>query len=142
MVVGTNGARFRIEILSCSKRMHFLKSKLLLLLHRFIFLNVCWHLIRDVIVVFTVLLNSLTCQGRELKSAVTKHTDKEIIAEHKKKEREAAKKGKRPYYLKKCNSPCCSPSYFYLFHQLIMFSFSFLISRHSLFFPIIYLFLL
>ncbi|XP_022849719.1 ribosomal RNA processing protein 36 homolog isoform X1 [Olea europaea var. sylvestris] len=39
--------------------------------------------------------------GRELKSAVTKHTNKEIIAEHKKKEREAAKKGKRPYYLKK-----------------------------------------
>lgn len=113
MVVGTNGAKFRFEILSCSKRMHFFKSKPLLL-HRFIFLNVCSHLIRDVIVVFTVLLNSLAYQGRELKSAVTKHTDQEIIAEHKKKEREAAKKGKRPYYLKKCNSPCCFPPYIYL----------------------------
>ncbi|KAI3453657.1 hypothetical protein Pfo_010320 [Paulownia fortunei] len=38
---------------------------------------------------------------RELKSAATKHTEKDILAEHKKKEREAAKKGKQPYYLKK-----------------------------------------
>ena len=28
-----------------------------------------------------------------------------ILTEHKKKEREAAKEGKRPYYLKKCMSP-------------------------------------
>ncbi|KAK6130106.1 hypothetical protein DH2020_036156 [Rehmannia glutinosa] len=38
---------------------------------------------------------------KELKSAVTKRTEKDILAEHKKKEREAAKKGKQPYYLKK-----------------------------------------
>ncbi|CAA0831526.1 Unknown protein [Striga hermonthica] len=38
---------------------------------------------------------------KELKSAVTKRTEKNILAEHKKKEREAAKKGKQPYYLKK-----------------------------------------
>ncbi|KAH6809717.1 rRNA biogenesis RRP36-like protein [Perilla frutescens var. frutescens] len=38
---------------------------------------------------------------KELKSAATKRTEKDILAEHKKKEREAAKKGKQPYYLKK-----------------------------------------
>ncbi|KAL6499683.1 hypothetical protein OROGR_027593 [Orobanche gracilis] len=38
---------------------------------------------------------------KELKSAVTKRTEKDIMVEHKKKEREAAKKGKQPYYLKK-----------------------------------------
>lgn len=38
---------------------------------------------------------------RDLKSATTKRTEKDILAEHKKKEREAAEKGKRPYYLKK-----------------------------------------
>ncbi|KAL3645634.1 hypothetical protein CASFOL_010814 [Castilleja foliolosa] len=38
---------------------------------------------------------------KEIKSAVPKRTEKNILAEHKKKEREAAKKGKQPYYLKK-----------------------------------------
>lgn len=38
---------------------------------------------------------------KQLKSAVTKCNDKEILAEHKKREKEAAKQGKRPYYLKK-----------------------------------------
>ncbi|KAL8498349.1 hypothetical protein ACS0TY_021609 [Phlomoides rotata] len=38
---------------------------------------------------------------KELKSAAPNHTEKNILAEHKKKEREAAKKGKQPYYLKK-----------------------------------------
>ncbi|GFP85176.1 ribosomal rna processing protein 36 homolog [Phtheirospermum japonicum] len=38
---------------------------------------------------------------KEIKSAVIKRTEKDILAEHKKKEREAAKKGKQPYYLKK-----------------------------------------
>ncbi|XP_060172327.1 uncharacterized protein LOC132603327 [Lycium barbarum] len=37
---------------------------------------------------------------KQLKSAGTKHTEKEILQEHKKKEREAAKQGKQPYYLK------------------------------------------
>ncbi|KAK9716509.1 hypothetical protein RND81_06G238100 [Saponaria officinalis] len=35
------------------------------------------------------------------KSESTKRTDAQILAEHKKKEREAAKQGKRPFYLKK-----------------------------------------
>lgn len=39
--------------------------------------------------------------NKELKSASTKRTEKDILAEHKKKERAAAKKGKQPYYLKK-----------------------------------------
>lgn len=38
---------------------------------------------------------------KQLKSVSTKRSDKKILAEHKKKEREAAKQGKQPYYLKK-----------------------------------------
>ncbi|KAL8263800.1 hypothetical protein R6Q59_021930 [Mikania micrantha] len=38
---------------------------------------------------------------KQLKSASTKHSGKEILVKHKKKEREAAKQGKQPYYLKK-----------------------------------------
>ncbi|XP_076928050.1 uncharacterized protein LOC143591860 [Bidens hawaiensis] len=38
---------------------------------------------------------------KQLKLASTKRTDKDILVKHKKKEREAAKQGKQPYYLKK-----------------------------------------
>lgn len=38
---------------------------------------------------------------KQLKSAGMKHTGRDILAEHKKKEREAVKQGKQPYYLKK-----------------------------------------
>ncbi|CAI9093970.1 OLC1v1029594C1 [Oldenlandia corymbosa var. corymbosa] len=38
---------------------------------------------------------------KQLKSAAPKLTEKEILAEHKKKEKEAVKQGKRPYFLKK-----------------------------------------
>ncbi|CAI9771764.1 unnamed protein product [Fraxinus pennsylvanica] len=51
--------------------------------------------------VINELKNRIAQMDRESKSRGTKRTDKEIISEHKKKEREAAKKGKRPYYLKK-----------------------------------------
>ncbi|KAL0304620.1 UNVERIFIED_CONTAM: Ribosomal RNA processing protein 36 [Sesamum angustifolium] len=47
------------------------------------------------------LKDRMTRVDKELKSAATKRTEKDILAEHKKKEREAAKKGKQPYYLKK-----------------------------------------
>ncbi|KAA8522346.1 hypothetical protein F0562_013293 [Nyssa sinensis] len=47
------------------------------------------------------LKNRIAGIDKQLKSASTKRTDNEILAEHKKKEREAAKKGKQPYYLKK-----------------------------------------
>ncbi|OMP04763.1 Ribosomal protein S7e [Corchorus olitorius] len=40
-------------------------------------------------------------EDKQLKYESAKHTDAEILAEHKKKEREAAKQGKRPFYLKK-----------------------------------------
>lgn len=40
-------------------------------------------------------------EDKQLKRAASRRTDKEILAEHKKKEREAAKHGKKPYYLKK-----------------------------------------
>jgi len=42
-------------------------------------------------------------QEKQMKSDSTKNIDKEILAKHKKKEREAAKQGKRPFYIKKCN---------------------------------------
>lgn len=42
-------------------------------------------------------------QDKQLRFESTKSTDAAILAEHKKKEREAAKHGKRPFYLKKCN---------------------------------------
>jgi len=45
-------------------------------------------------------------QDKQMKSDSTKNIDTEILANHKKKEREATKQGKRPFYLKKCN-PCC-----------------------------------
>ncbi|XP_020209819.1 ribosomal RNA processing protein 36 homolog [Cajanus cajan] len=38
---------------------------------------------------------------KQLKSGSAKHIDAGILAKHKKKEREAAKQGKRPFYLKK-----------------------------------------
>ncbi|KAH1068282.1 hypothetical protein AAZX31_03G019200 [Glycine max] len=38
---------------------------------------------------------------KQVKSDSAKHIDAEILAKHKKKEREAAKQGKRPFYLKK-----------------------------------------
>ncbi|GAB2293318.1 hypothetical protein Dimus_027520 [Dionaea muscipula] len=38
---------------------------------------------------------------KQLKSDAAKHTEVQILAEHKKREREAAKQGKRPFYLKK-----------------------------------------
>ncbi|CAA6673628.1 unnamed protein product [Spirodela intermedia] len=38
---------------------------------------------------------------KQLKSGPPKNLDAEILSEHKKKEREAAKQGKRPFYLKK-----------------------------------------
>ncbi|KAL1546972.1 ribosomal RNA processing protein 36 [Salvia divinorum] len=47
------------------------------------------------------LKEQLTRIDKELKSVAAKRTEKDILAEHKKKERDAAKKGKQPYYLKK-----------------------------------------
>ena len=41
-------------------------------------------------------------QDKQLKSHPPKNVESEILREHIKKEREAAKAGKRPYYLKKC----------------------------------------
>lgn len=46
----------------------------------------------------------ISFQDKQLKSGSAKNIDAEILAKHKKKEREAAKHGKRPYYIKKCNS--------------------------------------
>ncbi|KAK3005492.1 hypothetical protein RJ639_016051 [Escallonia herrerae] len=45
--------------------------------------------------------NRISLIDKQLKSASRKHTDVEILAKHKKKERDAALQGKQPYYLKK-----------------------------------------
>jgi len=45
-------------------------------------------------------------QDKQMKSDSMKNIDTEILAKHKKKEREAAKQGKSPFYLKKCNGSC------------------------------------
>ncbi|KAK1294918.1 hypothetical protein QJS10_CPA16g01757 [Acorus calamus] len=47
------------------------------------------------------ILTVVSYQDKQLKSESGKSRDAEILAEHKKKEREAAKHGKRPFYLKK-----------------------------------------
>ncbi|XAR72430.1 hypothetical protein NMG60_11019059 [Bertholletia excelsa] len=47
------------------------------------------------------LKNHISWIDKQLKSASAKQLEKEILAEHKIKEKEAAKLGKRPFYLKK-----------------------------------------
>ncbi|XP_022719956.1 ribosomal RNA processing protein 36 homolog [Durio zibethinus] len=51
--------------------------------------------------VISELRNHISWIDKQLKFESAKNTDAEILAEHKKKEREAAKQGKRPFYLKK-----------------------------------------
>ncbi|THG21017.1 hypothetical protein TEA_026631 [Camellia sinensis var. sinensis] len=46
------------------------------------------------------LKNRISWIDKQIKSTATKRTDKDILSEHKKKEREATKQGKRPFYLK------------------------------------------
>ncbi|XWS61829.1 hypothetical protein CRYUN_Cryun07bG0158800 [Craigia yunnanensis] len=50
--------------------------------------------------VISELKNHISWIDKQLKFESAKHTDAGILAEHKKKEREAAKQGKRPFYLK------------------------------------------
>lgn len=51
--------------------------------------------------VITELKSHLSWIDKQLKSESSKRTEDAILAEHKKKEREAAKKGKQPFYLSK-----------------------------------------
>ena len=46
-------------------------------------------------------MDHLSFQDKQLKSESVQHTDAAILAEHKKKQGEAAKKGKQPFYLSK-----------------------------------------
>jgi len=55
--------------------------------------------------------NGNNLQDKQLKSHSQKNVESEILREHIKKEREAAKAGKRPYYLKKCLFINPSPSF-------------------------------
>lgn len=60
-------------------------------------------------------------QDKQLKSHPQKNVESEILREHIKKEREAAKAGKRPYYLKKCEflnpMPPSIPHYLSIFES-------------------------
>nr|GMD57157.1 ribosomal RNA processing protein 36 homolog [Ipomoea batatas] len=51
--------------------------------------------------VINELKNRIAWIDKQLKSASTRNTEKVILSEHKKIQREAAKQGKQPYYLKK-----------------------------------------
>lgn len=44
----------------------------------------------------------MSFQDKQLKSDSAKRTEAEILAAHKKREREAAKQGKQPFFIKKC----------------------------------------
>lgn len=44
----------------------------------------------------------MSFQDKQLKSDSAKRTEATILAAHKKKEREAAKQGKQPFFIKKC----------------------------------------
>ena len=55
----------------------------------------------DFLIIFTCFF-----QDKQMKSDSRKNIDTQILAKHKKKEREAAKEGKRPFYIKKCNPSC------------------------------------
>lgn len=44
----------------------------------------------------------MSFQDKQLKSESAKRTEAAILAAHKKKEREAAKQGKQPFFIKKC----------------------------------------
>jgi ribosomal RNA-processing protein 36 len=51
----------------------------------------------------TIQFSSLVSfQDKQLKSESAKRTEAAILAAHKKKEREAAKQGKQPFFIKKC----------------------------------------
>ena len=56
-------------------------------------------------------------QDKQLKSDSSKRTEAEILAEHKKKEREKAKQGKQPFFIKKCIAPSISLSLSHSFGQ-------------------------
>lgn len=63
----------------------------------------------------------MSFQDKQLKSDSSKNVETNILAKHKKKEREAAKQGKRPFYLKKCNFSLLSTIlclFFSIFHML------------------------
>lgn len=52
----------------------------------------------------------MSFQDKQLKSDSAKRTEAAILAAHKKKEREAAKQGKQPFFIKKCIVLSLSPS--------------------------------
>lgn len=71
---------------------------------------------------------------KQTKFESTKQTDAAILAEHKKKEREAAKQGKRPFYLKKCISTYLSLSVASLLISILFFCLNILIFRSQVYY--------
>lgn len=65
-------------------------------------------------------------QDKQLRSHPKKNVESEILREHIKKEREATKTGKRPYYLKKCwflnpiSSPPPPPHYVFTYSAIVL----------------------
>lgn len=57
----------------------------------------CWFINWSVLICL-----ALHIQDKQLQSAQQKKVGSRVLSEHIKKEKEAAKQGKRPYYLKKC----------------------------------------
>lgn len=58
----------------------------------------------------------MSFQDEQLKPDSARNIEAEILARHKKRQREAAKEGRRPFYLKKCN--CSLPSSSFYLHFL------------------------
>lgn len=54
----------------------------------------------------------ISFQDKQLKPDSARNIEAEILARHKKKQREAAKEGRRPFYLKKCNFSLPSSSFY------------------------------
>jgi len=60
----------------------------------------------------------ISFQDKHLKPDSARNIEAEILARHKKKQREAAKEGMRPFYLKKCNFSLPSSSLYLPFLSL------------------------
>ncbi|KAL0904640.1 hypothetical protein M5K25_026769 [Dendrobium thyrsiflorum] len=82
-----------IDILSCM-RLSFLQRKRMQKLQKLIKKSKDPNIIED-------LKNHISWIDKQLKSSSPKNIESEILSEHIKKEKEAAKHGKHPYYLKK-----------------------------------------
>lgn len=76
-------------------------------------------------IILWLVLNRVTSdQDKQMKSNSSTQKGAAILAKHKQKEREAAKQGKKPFYIKKCMYLFLSPLSFYYscYFQWIIFN--------------------